>query len=468
MRSHPATSCPKCARFYRAADEAQSAASPSGATLGVAEARLLADALLDGSPTVESADGWDRASALRVLADPAVRWTSAARSYVEGFVDFYRGDYPTLGAISTPNIETTLGLPADLRNTIRFARATNRDGAEARLGHRTMNLLAGGLGALSASALPTSTKALASHLVAAGATGAQADAAIEALGANADGARVFAGSLFTFDANYQPVLTEGTAWFVMSPARSYVSLLHLVDPLTSLATRESTARAAIQQATGTSRSFRLVQVRERETGVLVDLEFARPDHGRLGVVLDLPSSNGAPDVWIGSYSPSIANETRGWLREVASASTGNPVDIVGVVEGNASTPTVLLYRTGVGVTAPITLASVDPTTGRFASITPASISNARLETLALSATRHHAEHMVDGLGDLPLLEVLLQTAWSTTADLVPTTAADAEESAVGFDPTTEYAQYMLPHVWGDNAVFVTFTKSSTARIEDFN
>ena len=45
---------------------------------------------------------------------------------------------------------------------------------------------------------------------------------------------------------------------------------------------------------------------------------------------------------------------------------------------------------------------------------------------------------------------------------------DPAESAVGFNPATDALQFQLPHVWGDNAVFVTFAKDGSARLEDFN
>ena len=41
------------------------------------------------------------------------------------------------------------------------------------------------------------------------------------------------------------------------------------------------------------------------------------------------------------------------------------------------------------------------------------------------------------------------------------------DSAVGFNTTTDRAQFVLPRVWGDNAVFVTFQKNGTVRVEDF-
>jgi hypothetical protein len=69
------------------------------------------------------------------------------------------------------------------------------------------------------------------------------------------------------------------------------------------------------------------------------------------------------------------------------------------------------------------------------------------------------------ISDAARLEVALRTRWATFSDLQQVNPAD---SAVGFNATKDRVQFMLPGVWGDNAVFVTFQKDGAVRVEDFN
>jgi hypothetical protein len=87
--------------------------------------------------------------------------------------------------------------------------------------------------------------------------------------------------------------------------------------------------------------------------------------------------------------------------------------------------------------------------------------------LSLGLARTHAASMVTdpSVPDAARLEVALRTRWATFSDLEQ---VDPANSAVGFDPAKDRVQFMLPGVWGDNAVFVTFEKRGAVRVEDLN
>ena len=122
---------------------------------------------------------------------------------------------------------------------------------------------------------------------------------------------------------------------------------------------------------------------------------------------------------------------------------------------------------------PISLSTVRVAVdGTTAAVTPANIGTgtAQLDVarmLSLGLARVRAEAMVADAQMPPAakLEVALRTRWAQFADLQ---SVDPADSAVGFDPATERAQFMLPRVWGDNAVFVTFPNAGAVRVEDFN
>ncbi|MCK6548819.1 hypothetical protein L6R52_23445, partial [Myxococcota bacterium] len=87
--------------------------------------------------------------------------------------------------------------------------------------------------------------------------------------------------------------------------------------------------------------------------------------------------------------------------------------------------------------------------------------------LALVLARSHAAKLVADpqIEDAARLEVALRTGWADAASLE---RVDPQGSAVGFDPRREHVQLAMPSVWGDNAVFVTFAKDGTVRVEDVN
>ena len=125
-----------------------------------------------------------------------------------------------------------------------------------------------------------------------------------------------------------------------------------------------------------------------------------------------------------------------------------------------------------GTRGPIDLVTVRIALGGAATVTPKAIGTTAADTalardLALVLARAHAHDMVKdpGIGDDARLEVALRTGWTQANELE---AQDASSSPVGFTPASERVQLMLPRVWGDHAVVVTFAKNGTLRIEDTN
>jgi hypothetical protein len=106
-----------------------------------------------------------------------------------------------------------------------------------------------------------------------------------------------------------------------------------------------------------------------------------------------------------------------------------------------------------------------PQTVRPTSFTAADEGSAR--ALALMMAKRQACELVSNSGDpAAKLEYHLRTAALKPSSLQKVT--NGGDSPVGFDPATDAFQFQLPHVWGDKAVFVTFAKDGSARLEDFN
>jgi hypothetical protein len=363
---------------------------------------------------------------------------------------------------------STLGLPSSFSTRVKAARATVT-GDVALTGQSELIRVAARLGVLPTGEAPATMTALRSAAIRIGCTDAQATALLHAIGADATGARIFVGSAFITGSDFFPVLQPGSLWFVASPSTGKVWAVRLIATGETVAGWDARAEAAIAAATGVTRDARLVQLRPRDGGAYLDLEYTRPDGGVLAVVLWLPTS-GAAGLAIRSFSPGLDPELRQNLADMIRSKLGGPaVDVVGANTIDGSTY-LALYRAGTAAT--VRLARVNFVNSTVTRLTLQSdtspVPTAELAALALSAARHRAETMVAdaGAGDMAFLEVLLRTAWTTPADLDRIT--DPADSPVGYDPATEVAQFMLGSVWGDMAVFVTFAKAGTVRVEDFN
>ncbi len=436
--------------FWASLDAAASPTSTSGTHVSRTELVVAIEELLGGTPTTRSIDGWESAALYRALADRHLSLSYDGRTLAHDIAGFYRAPFVPLSSITRPSIKTLMGLPTTLSTKIKVARTT-RPAAD--VGMPVMNQLAQKLAILPASALPATPTELRDRLVAAGATKDQAIAALTAIGADAAKARIFRGSAFTSDPSGRATQVPGTTWFVDSPAKTFVVVLHVVADANELLTWQTRALATVEQLTGARQDASLVQLRPRSRGAIADLEFARPE-GVLSIAITL--GNGEPAVSLRAVSPNLDPE----LRDSIAALIGGSADVLAVApHGNAYD---VVFRAGSALPK---LARVDFAASTVTSILPSTLDAAAQRALALSAAQHHAEQLVAEQSATAQLEVMLRTAWKTPADLE---AVSAEDSAVGFDTATELSQFMLGSVWGDNAVFVTFRKNGTVRVEDFN
>ena len=454
-------------RFWSQVADSQAADSPSGATTSTSEARALAEILLAGPASTDPLDGWEQATMWRALADRAINLTSTARSALDSQTRFYQSHFQPLGTVTAAQM-STLGLPSSMSTRVKAARAPVT-GDVALTGQSELIRVSARLGVMPTGEAPASATALRRAAIRVGCTDTQATALLHAIGADASGARIFVGSAFTSGSDFFPVIQPGSLWFVASPATGRVWAVRLIPSGETAAGWDARAEAAIAGATGVTRDARLVQLRPRDGGAYLDLEYARPDGGVLAIVLWLPTS-GQAAVAFRAFSPGLDPELRHNLADTIQSELGGPaVDVVGAVTTDGSTY-LALYRAGTSATTPVRLARVDFVASTVTRLTLQSdtspVPTAELAALALSAARHRAETLVADAGDMALLEVLLRTAWTTPDDLDRIT--DPADSPVGFDPATEVAQFMLGSVWGDNAVVVTYAKAGTVRVEDVN
>jgi len=452
-------------RFWSEVADSQAADSPSGATTSTSEARALAEILLAGPASTDPLDGWEKATMWRALADRAINLTTTARSALDSQTRFYQNRFQQLGTVTAAQM-STLGLPSSMSTRVKAARAPVT-GDVALTGQSELIRVTARLGVMPTGEAPASVTALRSAAIRVGCTETQAASLLHAIGADASGARIFVGSAFTTGSDFFPVIQPGSLWFVASPATGRVWAVRLIPSGETAAGWDAKAEAAIAAATGVTRDARLVQLRPRDGGAYLDLEYARPDGGVLAIVLWLANS-GQADAAIRAYSPGLDPELRQNLADTIQSKLGGPaVDVVGANTADGSTY-LALYRAGTSAT--VRLARVDFVANTVTRLTLQSDSSpvptAELAALALSAARQRAETMVADAGDMALVEVLLRTAWKTPEDLVRIT--DPADSPVGYDPATEVAQFMLESVWGDNAVVVTYAKVGTVRVEDVN
>jgi hypothetical protein len=114
------------------------------------------------------------------------------------------------------------------------------------------------------------------------------------------------------------------------------------------------------------------------------------------------------------------------------------------------------------------LSLVDPQAKTNKPTSLASTDELSARSLALMMAKLKAFELVSNSGgpDDARFEYHLRTAALKPANLSKVTEPD--DSAVGFTPATDAFQFQLSRVWGDIAVFVTFAKNGTLRLEDFN
>jgi hypothetical protein len=444
--------------FFTAIDAAKASGSPSGATVSAKELRDAAKGLVGTDLTIASVDGWEKAALLKVLAEEKL--TPASRAYAQALAQLY-----TPAANTTLSRFTTGTLQGSAFNrSVQTASASvNASGAPPKL--NTMLELSRRAfgGALPSQVAPVTRAEAQAMLRAAGASSAEAKAAVDSL-ADAKG-QLYAGRFFDQGADWVPK-AKGLAFFGVSSSGRELKALNVPAKAEPVTTPDPVA--VLKGLLGVERPVTVAATRVTATGTQFDLFWSPPTGGRLEATLDVPK-DGSEATVSGLKLPSVIGPTETGLAERVSTATGTRR--TGLSYAQAGSDWLVATRPEAG--GPITLSKVKVALGGgSATVTNASIGTgaSQLElarNLSLGLARVQAEVLVrdPSISDAARLEVALRTRWASFSDMQ---AVDPADSAVGFDPAKDRAQFMLPGVWGDNAVFVTFQKDGAVRLEDFN
>ncbi|MDX2009798.1 MAG: hypothetical protein SFW67_06400 [Myxococcaceae bacterium] len=457
-RVAPRDVSPSVETFFNAIDQAKSSGSASGATISRAELRDAAKALVGSELTSASVDGWEKAGLLKVLAEGKL--TSSSRTYAEQLSQLYTSaPNTTLSRFTSGTLQGSA-----FNRAVKTASASvNASGAPPRLNTMMELSRRAFAGELPTQVVPVTRSEAQAMLRAAGATSAEAKAAIDGL-ADAKG-QLYAGRFFDQGADWIPK-AKGLAFFGVSSTGRDLKALNVpakTEPVTG-----PDARAVLKGLLGVERPVDVLATRATATGTQFDLAWTPPTGGRIQAKLDVPT-DGSEATVSGLTLPSVIGMTEASLAERVSTATGSPR--TGLSYAQLGNDWLVATRPQAG--GPITLSKVQVALGGgSATVTNATIGTSATQLqaarqLALGLARVQAEAMVSdpSISDAARLEVALRTRWASFSDLE---AVDPADSAVGFDAAKDRAQFMLGRVWGDNAAFVTFQKDGAVRLEDFN
>lgn len=459
----PKDRSPSIEAFFSSIAAAKKSTSASGATLTVQELRDATKNLVGEELTTSSVDGFENAALLRVLADAPSKLTSSSRGYGEQLAQLY-GDSNanslsklTKRALGTGSAWTK---KAELASAaVSAAGAAPGMAAMTALSQRTWNQLP-------AQVVPLTRTEAQKVLRDSGASAAEAKAAVDAL-ADAKGT-IYGGRSFEQGLDWVPK-TRGVALFGVSPDGRALKALNV--PAVSSAPTGAVPRDVIKNLLGVDREVEISGRQAVAGGERFDLRWRPPSGGVIEAKLTVPS-NGDEATLSGvtlppPLEPSLAQNLEGRLKTVL----GTDRKVIGWVGRDDAQGVAFVVAHQPAAGGPATLSTVRIAMGgASATVTPRPLGTgdvALARDLAAVIARGYAPTLVSD-PSIPAgakLEVALRTAWTQPADLV---VPDPRDSAVGFDAATERAQFMLGNVWGDNAVFVTFGKNGSVRVEDFN
>ncbi len=221
--------------------------------------------------------------------------------------------------------------------------------------------------------------------------------------------------------------------------------------------------ALLPWAGGTLPNLDIRLVRQTSAGPEVEVDIHRNDGVMVTARLTV-GARGPQDIELLTDAQPVTGPTVAALESTLQRTTPG-AKVVGYVErtdlATGATELLTAWKNG---------RQVQLSTVRGDVVTPATLGTADLSTarsLALMMARFQARELVNNDPEpAAFFEYHLRTAASTSRTLER--ISDPDESAVGFNPTTEAFQFQLPRVWGDNSIFVTLAKDGTARLEDFN
>lgn len=460
----PKDRSPSIETFFAAIDDAKKASSASGSTISKTELREAARLLVGTELTTASVDGWEKAGLLRTLADPKSKLSTTSRAYAEQLAALYT-DAPSTtvsGFSSKPLGASPFQAKATLAScTVSASGAPPRMNTMVAFSQRAFN-------ALPSQVVPVTRSEAQAMLKQAGATTAEAKAAVDAL-ADAKGT-ISAGRFFEQGADWLPK-PKGLALFGVSSSGRELKALNV--PLAAPPVVGPVPKDIIQNLLGVDRTVEVTGSRATATGTQFDLKWLPPTGGAIVAKLNVPR-DGSDATIEGLTLPSLGM-TEQALADRLTTALGTPQQALGSGSVRAAP------GFGVGFAAahrpvaggPITLSTIQIAVGgASAEVKPKLLGTSATDVdlarqLSLGLARTHAASMVTdpAISDAARLEVALRTRWATFSDLQQVNPAD---SAVGFNAAKDRVQFMLPRVWGDNAVFVTFQKDGAVRLEDFN
>ncbi|MDP1917057.1 MAG: hypothetical protein Q8L14_12460 [Myxococcales bacterium] len=464
-RVAPRDVSPSVEAFATAIDDAKHSSSASGSTVSTKELRDAAKGLVGNELTIASVDGWEKAGLLRLLADPASKLTSTSRAYAEQLANLYTDARSTTVSRFSSK---PLGTGSAFQTGATLASGTvGVTGAPPRL-NTMVQFSQKAFGVLPSQVVPLTRSEAHAMLRQAGATTAEAKAAVDAL-ADASGT-VFGGRSYEQGADWMPK-AKGVVLFGVSSSGRELKALHV--PVAPAPVVGPVPKDLIKTLLGVDRPVEVTGTRTTPTGTQFDLKWLPPTGGAIVAKLNVPR-NGSDATIEGLTLPSL-----GMTEQALAARLDTALGVPQQVLGSGSVRAAPGF--GVGFAAahrpvaggPITLSTIQVASGgASAEVKPKRLGTSATDVelarqLSLGLARTHAETMVadPGISDAARLEVALRTRWASFADLQQVDPAD---SAVGFDAVKDRVQFMLPSVWGDNAVFVTFQKDGAVRLEDFN
>jgi hypothetical protein len=459
--------------FHSAITDGVDVGSALGPRLSVDEARRGARQLIGSELSMASVDGEERAAIGRALAD-GHDTTPAARSFLLRLSDVHgtTGPKALRNIESTPLLATLAGASASSLSSSTLMTATVSGRKDAPRLQAFSELTRATLGQLPTQLTPATPSEAQALLKAAGATSNEAKGAVQGALAGLDHPQLFTGAVFSLDASSSLSVPrqEGVAVFASSGDGKRIAAIVVPQAQPSSAGPQ----AAIRTITGVDRPIDGLTV---VAPGIFDLEWRPKNGGRITARLNLTDPQ-RPQIEQSSVPPVVEAGLRALLEADLQTSLGSPVTVLGFVgrDTTAGPGSIVAHRPQ-GAPGPVTLAEVRvrpdfANGGRIVTVTPRRLGTGAADRtlgqdLALLLARAHAATLVadPAVGDDARLEVALRTGDSQTTGLVALTAAD---SPVGFDPALHRAQYMLPSVWGDNAVVVTLARDGSVVVEDVN
>lgn len=455
-RVAPRDASPSVEAFNDAIVQATQSGSTSGKAISVTELKNAVQGLVGTELTTRSVDGFETAALQKVLADPALSIASSARAWAQSLGDLSL--HPGSTQVKSMSVSGAAG-------GVQRATASSKGGE---VGGATMIALGReAFGQLPTQLIPSTKAAAISALKGAGLSTSEATAQVEQL--LKTGEALFTGRAFTSDSGLAP---KATGVFVFARSADEKKLAAVFAPKADAPKPSGVdPRIAIRELTGVDREVEVLAERTTANGVSMDLQWRPRMGGSITATLSVPTVGDA-QVSALKVPPVLERSLEEILEQHVTSWAGKNADVVGWVgRDDSSGPGFVLAWKPKGSNELPKLANVRIALGGAATVTARTSvgpADAQLASdLAVIIARAHAQAMVADpqMPDTARLEVALRTGWADASSLEAQTPAD---SAVGFDPKKEQFQWMLPRVWGDNAVFVTFGKDASVRVEDFN